>query len=68
MRKENKHDVREQRMDNIDMSTVMVLTTNKDILEPHVVPVVSLHHGDVNRDELLHTNTVADCIFTRLMQ
>lgn len=40
MRKENKHDVREQRLDNIDKSTFTVLTANEDSLEPHVFPVV----------------------------
>lgn len=58
MRKENKHDVREQRLDNIDKSTFTVLTANEDSLEPHVFPVVG-----VNGDELLHTN-MADCMFT----
>lgn len=40
MRKENKHDVREQRLDNIDKSTFTVLTANEDSLEPHVFRVV----------------------------
>lgn len=39
MRKE-KHDVREQRLDNIHKSTFTVLTANEDSLEPHVFPVV----------------------------
>lgn len=39
MRKENKHDVRQQRLDNIDKSTFTVLTANEDSLEPHVFPV-----------------------------
>lgn len=41
MRKENKHDVREQRLDNIDKSTFLrYLTANEDSLEPHVFHVV----------------------------
>lgn len=59
MRKENKHDVREQRLDNTDKSTFMVLTANEDSLEPHVFPA-----GGANGDELLHTNMAANCLFT----
>lgn len=42
MRKENKHDVREQRLDNIDKSTLTVLTANEDSLEPHVFPLAAV--------------------------
>lgn len=64
MRKENKHEVREQRLGHINKSTFMVLIANEDSLEPHVFPLASWNRDSVNSDEILHTNTVANCIFT----
>lgn len=63
MRKENKHDVRWQRLDHINKSTFMLLLANEDSLEPHVFPVVSWSHDGVNSDETSPTNTAANCIF-----
>lgn len=61
--KENKHDVRWQRLDHINKSTFMVLIANEDSLEPHVFPVVSWNHDGVNSDEISHPNMAANCIF-----
>lgn len=63
MRKENKHDVRWQRLDHINKSTFMVLIANEDGLEPHVFSVVSWNQDGVNSDEISHTNMAANCIF-----